>query len=535
VSLGYSDFDDQFVQSDTPPSGELPDELRGETVVHTEDAVDSDPKSGSEPSQHDGEPRAPKKLKLSIKKSGQAVASQPADKAAATEKTRAGKQLSFSTAHSTKQSSSNGSQSESEASDSDLSLGATLKKFGCSPVSVLLKSGNGRVLCVRAEQVAELTKELRTAQNELRAAKWSIKAATGDKERYRKQRNQLQERVDLLEAQLASMDSLTDDKDEIIKVLREEIEDLKAQLSEAEAKEAEVAGKKRKLEVDPKHCGKPLHFDGKSPNVRDWLMNLELYFELMADSIPAECQVGTAATYLKGEALRYWHFRLKQLDEFQKSDMSVFQRSLIERFDSANDPIAARYKLDKLQQGDNAMRVHVQTFDTLCSYIPDMADGEKIHRFLTTVRAECSKVLCNDPSTGARWDKYADMRRYALNQYAHEKNFRSATPHTGMLDALVQKFKGHPSKRGTHQHSLQKRTSERQKHDGSGKHRRAGKGAEPRLYTFHDRFGKAVVRPSGVKNFCFEKKLCGICYSSEHFASQCERRLMVEGNPPDMP
>jgi hypothetical protein len=186
-------------------------------------------------------------------------------------------------------------------------------------------------------------------------------------------------------------------------------------------------------------AAKPQVFDGtssggRSSNVRDWLMSIEMYFKLMADIIPASQRVNTAATYLKGEALRFWHFRLKMLTPEEQTDMRVFEKALTERFDSANDPVTARYKLDKLRQGKITMRQHVQRFDTLCSYIPDMQDAEKIHRFLTSVRADCASILSSDPSTGARWVQYADLRKYALNHYAHERIFPSGAGDAGVFD-----------------------------------------------------------------------------------------------------
>jgi hypothetical protein len=379
-----------------------------------------------------------------------------------------------------------------------------------------------------------MSKDLHTYKNLCEEQKKECGQLSASLVRCKSREIELKDRLAIQIAQNESLDvALTEATAKI-----EQLEADKKELAVAAEENLEKAiGKKRKLEVDPKHCGKPLHFDGKSPNVRDWLMNLELYFELMADSIPSNCQVGTAATYLKGEALRFWHFRLKQLEEHEKTDMNMFQRSLIERFDSANDPIAARYKLDKLQQGDNAMRVHVQTFDTLCSYIPDMADGEKIHRFLTTVRAECSKVLCNDPSTGARWAQYADMRRYALNQYAHEKNFRPVNPRTDMLQAAMDKLGGKPPRKKHQQHwHLQKRTADREQGEGSGGGRRGSDPSSSRskVYTFYDRNGRDCERPISVKNFCMGKGLCGICYQKGHLSTECTLDKMKSGSPPGM-
>ena len=470
VSIDYEDQDPEFTQSDTPRSHEMPTELRGDTVENSSDRLDS-PRSGKSPAAADAPKKAKQLAPIRIKTK------------------------TYKTAVAGK----DGSDDDAEKAKPDQTK-SLLEKISSQRVQLHNLHDENAVLRGRLESLEERVDHYKGENRELKAI-------------------------------------LSDNEHELSRA--------KATVSELQDKEEAILGK-RKREVDPKLCGRPQTFDGKVPNVRDWLMNLELYFDLMADRIPDYCQVGTAATYLKGEALRYWHFRLKQLEEHEKQDIQVFQRSMIERFDSANDPIAARYKLDKLQQGDNAMRVHVQNFDTLCSYIPDMADGEKIHRFLTTARPECAKVICNDPSTGARWARYTDMRRYALNQYAHEKN--TAVSHAEHITAIGDLLGGRTSrKRSTHQYHLTRRSlgrepsRSRSRERGAGGSGGSGEGeghaggsSSDKPYTYTDKNGKKVHRSREIKNFCFEKGLCGICYAHGHTANTCTIRNVKQGLPPGM-
>jgi hypothetical protein len=291
-------------------------------------------------------------------------------------------------------------------------------------------------------------------------------------------------------------------------------------------------------------AAKPQIFDGTSSggrsNVRDWLMSIGMYFKLMSDIIPESQRVNTAATYLKGEALRFWHFRLGMLTPEEQNDMRVFETALTERFDSANDPVTARYKLDKLRQGRTAMRQHVQRFDTLCSYIPDMQDAEKIHRFLTSVRAECTSTLSSDPSTGARWAQYADLRRYALNHFAHERvlppdaaGAMDATCGTLRDVAAVVKAAAGGRKR-THSDLMD---------TDSPADSRGGRGGTPRgqqqnksgctnANSFRDKRKQWVRRTEAIKDYCKQKGLCGICYEPGHIATTCDKSKMKPGNPP---
>jgi len=292
-------------------------------------------------------------------------------------------------------------------------------------------------------------------------------------------------------------------------------------------------------------AAKPQVFDGtssggRSSNVRDWLMSIEMYFKLMADIIPASQRVNTAATYLKGEALRFWHFRLKMLTPEEQTDMRVFEKALTERFDSANDPVTARYKLDKLRQGKITMRQHVQRFDTLCSYIPDMQDAEKIHRFLTSVRADCASILSSDPSTGARWVQYADLRKYALNHYAHERIFPSGAGDAGVFDqtkdAMREAAEVVQAAAGGRKRQRETGTTAGPPFKGGKGGPRGGKTAAPPGCTpensFRDSRGRYVRRTEAIRQFCRDNNLCGICYERGHIASSCDKSKMMHGNPP---
>ena len=342
VSIDYEDQDPEFTQSDTPRSHEMPTELRGDTVQNSSDRLDS-PRSGKSPAAADAPKKAKQLAPIRIKTKTYKTAV-------------AGKDGSDDDAEKAKpgEYSYTGISSVKSEPYRHMTFEERLQKHGLELFQVTNKVDKTPFIAVRADQTKSLLEKISSQRVQLHNLHDENAVLRGRLE-------SLEERVDHYKGENRELKAILSDNEH-------ELSRAKATVSELQDKEEAILGK-RKREVDPKLCGRPQTFDGKVPNVRDWLMNLELYFDLMADRIPDYCQVGTAATYLKGEALRYWHFRLKQLEEHEKQDIQVFQRSMIERFDSANDPIAARYKLDKLQQGDNAMRVHVQNFDTLCSYI----------------------------------------------------------------------------------------------------------------------------------------------------------------------
>ena len=544
LSLGYDD------EETLPDSGELPTELRGDTgseepATPETDGAHADTADQPGPSQPNQNGRGSiKKISLKIRKDGKAVAKPAAAATPGQTPDRAWNEGERQQAHSTKSSAS-------------LSATARCQQYGLKTVIVrdgkgltfhMVPAGNTAILLDKLEKLRTEHQELQDRYDNLRS-RWhqvqeELEVQTGCSKSLEHEVTDLKQQNEQLADQVSQQRSAKD-----------RVQDELAQ--EREQKDLAI-GKKRRTpelpsEVDPKHCGRPQYFDGKVPNVRDWLMNLDLYFDLMADTIPVQRRVGTASTYLKGEALRFWHFRRQQLDKQALTDIEVFQRALIERFDSTNDPIAARYKLDKLQQGDNAMRVHIQTFDTLCSYVPDMAEGEKIHRFLTTVRPDCSRVLRTDPSTGARWVQYTELRKYALNQYAHEKVSPRAADaaSTGQLENALDLLRAGPRKRGrttgripygvTRRTEGRNRSRDRSrdaednmKGDRGSGPSSGGAGGSGSTYTYHDKDGQKVSRATRVKNHCFEKGLCGICYGKGHLASQCTVDKLKSGFPPGM-
>lgn len=244
-------------------------------------------------------------------------------------------------------------------------------------------------------------------------------------------RNQeLEQRVKQLEAQATECNSL--------RRQLEEVEALDAELLEEIGKE-----KGHNQHLNPS-CGvtnshdadqriitsllkqalnKPATFDGSLKSklpIRDWLGIMQHYLHTL--EVPANLHVAMAVSYLRDEALRYWHFRKQLMPDEQppKSPDSWqdFHAALTERFDPGNTPVTARYQLDKLQQRSWSMPRFIQRFDQLCPFVPTMTDDEKIHRFLTSVRPECAAKLKTNPQSGRRWTHYNALRGYALNEFA---------------------------------------------------------------------------------------------------------------------
>lgn len=102
-------------------------------------------------------------------------------------------------------------------------------------------------------------------------------------------------------------------------------------------------------------------------------------------------------------------------------------------------------------------------------------------------------------------------------------------------------------KRSTHQYHLTRRSlgrepsRSRSRERGAGGSGGSGEGeghaggsSSDKSYTYTDKNGKKVHRSREIKNFCFEKGLCGICYAHGHTANTCTIRNVKQGLPPGM-
>lgn len=274
-------------------------------------------------------------------------------------------------------------------------------------------------------------------------------------------------------------------------------------------------------------AAKPQQFDGKAgrQGVRDWLAGLKEYIMLVADSCTPEYQVRLAATFLKDGALRVWQTERAVLPADQRSSWDVFEQVMLDRYDTGTDAVTARYQLDALLQGDDQSVVSfVQRFDTLISYVPDMSEKEKVHRFLASVRPDVHDKLHLNPLTNERWIRYVELRRFALKQYAHETAMRVATGASAVAGRR-RRIPGH----GRFQRAGIVQAAAGDKRGATGGWQPAGKKGKGSRFA-QQPFGQQGQRGSGqqqqtrsrlVKQFCFDRQLCYRCYGKGHAAKDC--------------
>jgi len=272
-----------------------------------------------------------------------------------------------------------------------------------------------------------------------------------------------------------------------------------------------------------KVLNRPVTYDGCNDkcHVLDWLTAM-LHF-LITVGVPVTMYVTTAASYLKGEAMRFWVNRRMQLPVGEHSKWEVFKGALLERFDSENTAASARLKLDELQQGRMPMAKFVQRFDQIVSYIPDMSDADLIHRFLAAVCPEHELTLRNDPLTGQRWTEYAKLRKYALNMFPDApKSLRSRGPKVPKPPKTDQRPWKRPRTADLLRQGLEIA-------DRSAQEVKDGKVSQQ--YTFTNSEGRSVQRSSAQRRAIMAARVCGYCYGSDHQADACTARQPAQGIP----
>lgn len=325
---------------------------------------------------------------------------------------------------------------------------------------------------------------------------------------------------------------------------KEEAERLREQLNEANVEMAKVlsqsqedfgvlAGEGRVPKTDMhKIINKPVAYDGGNDkcHIVDWLAAMMHY--LLVLGVPVALYVTTAASYLKGEALRFWLNRMKALTEQQRTSWQVFKESLLERFDSENTAASARMKLDRLQQNRMPMAKFVQRFDNIASYIPDIGDADLIHRFLEAVNPEHKIVLQNDPSSGVRWTEYAKLRKYALNMFpaVAEAGRRQNKPVATNL--TKRPFAGAARTDSARTMSeladFNRKRMRGQETAAAGAQRPQN---ENRSWDYKNSAGQLVTRNAAQRRAIMAAHVCGFCYKAGHSASDCRAQQPAKGLP----
>jgi hypothetical protein len=288
---------------------------------------------------------------------------------------------------------------------------------------------------------------------------------------------------------------------------------------------------------------KPASFSGNrksdSLQARDWLQTINDYLSSSRIAKTVQQQIQFAETYLTGEARRTWHTIRSTLRKPTDADSSAyagitfeqFQQALIDRWDPACSEVNAMHQLEKLQQ-TGSLQAFISAFDRLCSFVPDMSDREKVHRFLTQIDQGLVPLIATDPATKTRWHKYADLRTYALNYVASAP---AAARHT------------FSSKRRSGKIDNVNSTLKRFRHDGAGPSNAGGfhvprynrtsdnsdsaDGNNSAFREYKNGNGAAFSRHHKLVAWCHANSICLCCYGTYTAATAGQHRQHCKQQP----
>jgi hypothetical protein len=149
--------------------------------------------------------------------------------------------------------------------------------------------------------------------------------------------------------------------------------------------------------VDRPRLPPPAQYDGRSAAALDsWLRELQQQFEWYGTNDDVS-QIRFGAALLKGAALDWWSSLSDagaSPDSTKPTTFANFALRLRGRFQPINSAQTARLQLDDLRQGPKqAVQDYISAFRTLIVHVPDMSEGDRVHRFLRGLRPNIATQL----------------------------------------------------------------------------------------------------------------------------------------------
>ena len=146
----------------------------------------------------------------------------------------------------------------------------------------------------------------------------------------------------------------------------------------------------------------PSQYDGRSAVALDgWLRELQQQFEWYATDDDAG-RLRFAGALLKGTALDWWSSLSDAVhqpagagvDSLRPTTYVDFVARLRGRFQPINSAQTARVQLDELRQGPKqSVHDYISAFRALLVRVPDMSEGDRVHRFLRGLRSNVATQL----------------------------------------------------------------------------------------------------------------------------------------------
>jgi hypothetical protein len=126
----------------------------------------------------------------------------------------------------------------------------------------------------------------------------------------------------------------------------------------------------------------------------NWLRELQQQFEWYAIADDGG-RLALAAAHLRGTALDWWHALAVRPTSWSTDVQGApsFLTALRARFQPVNSAQTARMQLDELKQGTRSVQEYITQFNALLARVPDMAESDRLHRFVKGLRGNIAAQL----------------------------------------------------------------------------------------------------------------------------------------------
>ena len=307
--------------------------------------------------------------------------------------------------------------------------------------------------------------------------------------------------------------------------------------------EDRLAREKRQAALDMiKLVNKPSFFDGRNLVMRDWVIEMENYLEAVCWD-PRQ-KLGVATQFLKGDAMKWWDLKKKQLHGQKKplpDTWEEFKDLLATRWDNKNPELVARNKLEKLQQGNLTVHEYLKAFESCYAHIPEYLEADKIHKFLYGLNPNWRNRFQVNPTTHKRWDNFDALVAYITNYVADTMNAEAFESQATIIAKVKQHLRERKNGNGTRNgHNTNPRLSgvKRQREGGRGRGRgpprmRFGNSANVKTYT--NAAGQEYSRNDHVRSWLIRNDKCLCCYKETSDTAKHNGRTCTSTPRSDLP
>jgi hypothetical protein len=300
-----------------------------------------------------------------------------------------------------------------------------------------------------------------------------------------------------------------------------------------------------------KLVNKPPAYSGVTSgrNFEDWLLKMQQYLAVTGAAVSSH--VALAATYLEGEALRWWSARSVSLQREGQNvaSMEVFVDALRERFAYKNPEVQARNRLLGLKQGSMSVTDYINEFDSCYNHLPSWDEQEKVHKFLSGLNKTWKERCWINPLTGKRWTTYYPLANHLVSLLSETGILTDALqgslpdqdrPSTGQGRAPAQQQaskRGRSRSRdragGSYAAAAQRGQSTGARPGHGQQPNRQGFGSPDNMRTYKNKKGQSFQRNAHLVSWMVKKdpQPCWCCYTPGHQVKDCTASP-ARGNPP---